>query len=549
MIKIELIDSKLKNIIGFNHLVSSIDLKTDYGKKLIISQKPFLKGEEEELRKYYNDMDFIKELVISKSGFLMQVNPILSHIKDILGTVVFLENDNILTEVQLFEIKNQLISFEKLYNLLKLYPKKLRDIIKIENTESLLSLLNPKDKKTSTYYLYEDYSEGLRNIRDEKNNFKSNLKKIIKERQAFIKSEIGLDFKIDDTIIINKEDTNNIKKARDMDCLIEVSENLFQVIFELRKDNEILKLESEIERLIDREEEEEFNIRQNLSIKLKKEIHLIKNNIDYISKLDLYLGKIKYSLKYPSVIPKISINSAINIKNAVHPIINEELKKTKKNFTPISIKLEKGLTIITGANMGGKTISLKTIGLLTLMTHYGYYIPSEYMEISLRKKIYISLGDRQNEKKGLSTFGGEIMDIKNIIDNLSDDFLILLDELGSGTNPKEGYAISKAIGKYFATKNLIAIITTHFEGLTDINGAYNYQVIGLRNIDKNLIMDEMNNGKDNDVLEKYMDYRLEKISKDNLVPKEAIMIADILGLKKDILNDAKNIIKENNKEG
>ncbi len=152
--------------------------------------------------------------------------------------------------------------------------------------------------------------------------------------------------------------------------------------------------------------------------------------------------------------PKITKEHSIKIVEGRHLKVEEFLKTKGLKFTPISIELREGVSCITGANMGGKTVSLKLVGLLTVMAQYGLMVPAKEMILGLNQFIKTSIGDPQSTDKGLSTFGGgEIRLIQQAIERSQEKGLILIDELARGTNPEEGYAISKAIVEYLRDKN------------------------------------------------------------------------------------------------
>lgn len=211
---------------------------------------------------------------------------------------------------------------------------------------------------------------------------------------------------------------------------------------------------------------------------------------------------------------------------------------------PIDVTLEKGVTLITGANMGGKTITLKLIALIASMAQLGLYVPAREATIGPVSFIYFSSGDEQSQEMGLSTFGGEIYHLKKITDEKKENGLVLIDELARGTNPKEGYAISRGVIEYFKTLQGISVVTTHFDGLSRIKDLRHLQVVGLQGaapekLKKELELAEQGMG----VLEKYMDYRLEERDPQEEVPKEAIMIARLMGLREDILARAEEILE------
>jgi len=151
--------------------------------------------------------------------------------------------------------------------------------------------------------------------------------------------------------------------------------------------------------------------------------------------------------------------------------------------------------------------------------------------------IYITAGDEQSIDLGLSTFGAEIRSVKEALLKSGSQGMILIDELARGTNPHEGYAISKAIINYLADKPCITIITTHFDGLVR-EGIRHLQVKGLRNID-------FGNIKDPDAISEYMDYTLIEVHGEAVVPQDAINISRLMGVPEEILLQAEAIMNKN----
>lgn len=238
-----------------------------------------------------------------------------------------------------------------------------------------------------------------------------------------------------------------------------------------------------------------------------------------------------------------------SIVNGRHPAVEERLKRENKSYKPVSVSINEGVTCITGANMGGKTVTLKMIGNLVWLAQMGLFVPAESMTLSLRAFIFVSIGDEQDVDLGLSTFGAEIIKISQAVEVSKHRGLILIDELARGTNPKEGYAISKALINRLKKNNSMTLITTHFDGLADAEDVTHLQVCGLQNVDfeklKNEISTDVNNASIGlDLLHEYMDYRLKEIHSPEEVPKDAVRIAHLMGLNSEILDDAKIILSE-----
>lgn len=298
--------------------------------------------------------------------------------------------------------------------------------------------------------------------------------------------------------------------------------------------------------LKDKEEREEYRIKQNLSKQVGKYSKELFKNMASIGKMDFILGKAVFAIKIDGAKPKITRKHRIKIVEGRHPKVEEFLDSKGLKFIPISIELKKGVSCITGANMGGKTVSLKLVGLLTAMAQYGLMVPAREMTLGLNGFIKTSIGDPQSTDKGLSTFGGEIKLIQQAIERSQEKGLILIDELARGTNPEEGYAISKAIVEHLGQKESITLLTTHYDHIGTMDKVVHFQVVGLSNVDLDQLQSQLEYAKDHeiDIINKYMDYRLKAVDKTTKVPKEAINIARIMGLDQQIIHRAEKYLED-----
>ncbi len=224
-------------------------------------------------------------------------------------------------------------------------------------------------------------------------------------------------------------------------------------VFELNNNITNLKIEEEIE--IEK-------ILANLSAMLYGYTENLKSNIDILGDLDLIFAKAKYSIELDGVFPKINDEKYINLISARHPLIDKNI------VVPIGISIghEYSTLVITGPNTGGKTVALKTTGLLLLMAYSGIFIPAkEGSSIYVFDNIYVDIGDEQSIQENLSTFSAHMSNIVEITNNVSSNSLVLLDELGSGTDPIEGANLAISILKYLYDLGVISLATTHYQEL------------------------------------------------------------------------------------
>jgi len=224
-------------------------------------------------------------------------------------------------------------------------------------------------------------------------------------------------------------------------------------IFDLNNKINNIKLEEniEIEKII-----------ENLSSMLYPIISNIKHTINIIGNIDFLFAKAKYSQSINGIEPIINNEKFINLIQARHPLINPE------HVVPIDINLGNTFNslIITGPNTGGKTVTLKTVGLLCLMAASGLHIPAkENSSIFIFDNIFADIGDEQSIQESLSTFSSHIKNIIDILNSSTDKSLILIDELGSGTDPIQGANLAISILEHFHNKGCLTLSTTHYSEL------------------------------------------------------------------------------------
>lgn len=532
-------DENTKKSLDFQYILNNISTLTPYG----MMYKGRLKAYEqkEELIQELDKLEAILPAVENKA-IRKEFNNIFAHIKDLRTSIRRAMEGFILTEVELFEIKNFLFLIKDLYKLIEENSIPVFHHTKITPIESLEKILDPENTGISTFYIYDAYSEDLRQIREKKRNYDKEIrleKKTIKEK---LEKQLSTNLRPDSSLVIPKDDKELLEKVKENPYLTYVSETYMNIKFAIKPTEIMTKLEREVQILKDKEEKEELRIRENLSKEIGKRRKEIFRNMASIGKLDLLLGKAKYALDIKGIKPKIVDEHKIEIQQGIHPKVAEFLDEKNLKFTPISIELREGVTCITGANMGGKTISLKLVGLLSAMAQYALFVPAKKMTYGLNRFIKSSIGDMQSTDSGLSTFGGEIKVVQEAITKAEEKGLILIDELARGTNPEEGYAISKAIVAYLKGKNSITLLTTHYDNVANLDEVVHLQVVGLSKLDFEDLALEITKEDKMDIINRYMDYRLRIVEKNTLVPKDALNIAKIMGLEGEILNLAEEYL-------
>ena len=226
---------------------------------------------------------------------------------------------------------------------------------------------------------------------------------------------------------------------------------------------EIITLNNEITSLHIEENEEVRRILKMLTnLVILQEGEIINNN-KIIGELDFVSSKAQYALQENDIIASIKDEQYLDLKNARHPLIDQ--RKVVANS--YHADEEKRLVVISGPNAGGKTVSLKTIGLIVLMNQCGLAVPALKAELGYFKNIYIDIGDNQSLSDNLSTFSAHMTQIGEITRAVRGKDLVLIDELGTGTDPREGEALAIAVSKHLISSHALCFISSHFSGLKE----------------------------------------------------------------------------------
>ena len=224
----------------------------------------------------------------------------------------------------------------------------------------------------------------------------------------------------------------------------------------------VVELGNELKGLEIKEQEEIERILTELTAAILPYTESIQMNYKQLVRLDGIFARSEFSLKYDCREPKLNDKGYMNLKRARHPLL------PKEQVVPIDVSLGQDFTtlLITGPNTGGKTVTLKTLGLFSLMAAVGLQIPAaEGSEVAVFEGIYADLGDEQSIEQSLSTFSAHMTNIVSILKDMSLNSLILLDELGSGTDPIEGAALAMAILEHLRKQQIRTVATTHYSEL------------------------------------------------------------------------------------
>jgi DNA mismatch repair protein MutS2 len=229
----------------------------------------------------------------------------------------------------------------------------------------------------------------------------------------------------------------------------------------------VLELNNDLVRLQEQEMREIARILAELSA-------LIHSNLPHLSaarliscQLEITVGKARFGREFDCTRPSFSNGGLLTLVKARHPLLEDNLRSVNQKISPVSLDLDRTrrILVISGPNAGGKTVVLKTVGLLAMMAQSGIPVPAEDATVPVFDQILADIGDQQSITNHLSTFSAHVLTIRSMIESATPKSLILMDEIGSSTEPGEGAALARAVLEQFRSMGVLAIATTHYNRL------------------------------------------------------------------------------------
>jgi DNA mismatch repair protein MutS2 len=241
----------------------------------------------------------------------------------------------------------------------------------------------------------------------------------------------------------------------------------------------VINQNNDLVRLREQEELEISRILLSITNTLRENLEAIRTTAEIVTQLDLAQAKAIFALEFQCVAPQISERRDFMLQDARHVLLEHSLRGAGEKSVPISLELDEHhhVLIISGPNAGGKTVALKTMGLIALMAQMGLHVPAREARIPIFDQVFADIGDQQSISANLSTFTAHMRNIADMAQSVSAPALILLDEVGTGTDPDEGAALAVAIVDFFRLTGAVTAASTHYPGLK----MWSSQTEGVRN--------------------------------------------------------------------
>jgi DNA mismatch repair protein MutS2 len=556
---------------------------------------------EQDLEHELDCLEAVWRLWDDHSDSLVEITGVLDSSKDPFYAIGLLRDQRPLPPAEMFIIAHLCFSVNRLRQAMEStgisrWPEKAVPPALRELERHLL----PGSHGQPTFYVSDAYSVPLAKTRGERKQKERMWRQEMAKEATEVERLLGRKPGLKEEIAIRKTNYDLVEKARLMPELGETRETLTHVHFRLKATRDAVRLEREINRLRQKERALEEDVLLDLSLKVRKHLSDIENAAGAIGELDFLICKVELArsmgatrpeiIKAKSVllgteptalrmgfygdsivngvmgtepgsaqgidtgfgqveenrVPNLGSRAALQaplvLDGAVHPVIRGEVESRGGCYQPVSIDIDSPVSVITGPNMGGKTVALATVGLCVAMAQFGLMVPCKSMRFALYD--FMHFQSQEEEVPGLSSFATEIVSLKEPLSRIDERGLVLLDEVGRGTNPSQGLALYAALlGHYLESRESgsTVIATTHYHGLADTLGVPHWQVRGLISelSDLGHVGPTWANGTDGiDWLYRRMDYTLQKVGPDTPTPQDAILVAKVLGLNEEIVKKA-----------
>lgn len=475
-------DDKVK--IGLQFVLESLHGCSPYGQQRIRKLRFYTPGERQELERELGNVERCALHADALKDVYERTMTLLCQMKDIRTSLRRIRDGECPDAVELFEIKGYL---QRLEGLIPLFEQ-IKAVAAVEglafhDPSLALRVLDPENTRSRGFYIPDGATEELRRIR---------------------------------------------RAKKDVEELLYTAQN----------DGQKDALRIERTRICAEEESEETKVRRAMGQRLAPLAQELLQDAEAAGALDFLIQKALFAVRFGGVRPELT-DTALELVDMVNPEVVELLREKGRTFVPVSIALDQGATVITGANMGGKSVAMKTVALNVLLCQAGFLPCAKKARLPLFHSVKMLFDDLQSIQSGLSGFGSEIVAFQKALGEVEQGYaLFLLDEFARGTNPDEGAVIVQAVTRYLNGVHAISLLTTHYDKVAE-HARIHYQIIGLRDVDPARIRAELSHSAEDGVavIARHMNYGLYRVEGRTDCPRDALNICRMLSLQPEILSE------------
>jgi len=519
--------------LGFDRVWAMVEPAGPLGREEKARARPFLPGQEAALEAELARVDGARRAWDRAPALARSLHGRLGKLRDLKGSVAAAVRGTTLDVVELYELKRLARLCAEIDDLLARLPWERPPELGLHDLTGIARVLEPRTTGSPGFFVGDEFSAALARVRRRKRACELSLAEERREQATAVARRVGGEPGPGGELAVTAAEVERLAVARQDPDLLAVREAGGYVYFRLRAGPRAREAEELLAHLREQERHEETKVRARLSRSIARRGPDLLYNLGVLGKVDFLFARARLARgmegNRPTMWPP---GKGVAVTDGRHPVMEAALKATGRRFTPLTVELEPGAAVLTGPNMGGKTVALRTVGLVVAMAQMGLMVPGR---LGWSPVAFIFYGGQEEESRpGLSAFAMEVTRLREPLARLArrdEPGLLLLDEFARGTNPREGRALSAAVLQRLAGTPGPCLMATHHSGLAELVGIPHWQTRGLHGE----MLADVHPDDGAKWLYEHMDYRLERVSPGTAVPREALLVARLLGLDEEVV--------------
>jgi DNA mismatch repair ATPase MutS len=532
-------DEKTGQALSWPEIWSWFQPITPFGQRAKRSLAPFVPGQEAAWQESLQELECLMNMA-RQPDWREEVEACLRHMPDVEPILHRLERAEVPGLSEWFHLKQWLWHMHRWARCLVRHA--LHKWIlpsDVNRIETCLYKLDPRPQPGPAFQLDDALDPELADLRSRREACERNIREYREALAREIEQLTGVRRNREGEWVVDRRSPEAAKMSA-MNALNPVRETPFDVVYQAKPTPQEQEWMAKQERIEERIKEVEAAVLARLAAVFRPDIPLMLDWLASVTRFDLQWARLCLSERWNGCRPRRS-DSPIRLKRAVHPVVAERLAEQGYTFTPVDLEVERGVTVIIGPNMGGKTVAMKTLGVAVALAHYGFFVPAQNCELPLVPFLAGMIGDGQDAEAGLSTFGAEMARLGELLQRCPGG-LLLLDEVGRGTNPAEGAALSAAVTTHLARGEHWAVHVTHHHEVLEVRGIRGYRTAGWKQPPDASAFHRMENWRE------WIDYRLISLEPDDEIPRQATSVARLMGMPELVVRDAERRLATHRKK-
>jgi hypothetical protein len=530
--------------LGFDRVWAMVEPAGPLGRETKARARPFLPGQEAELEEELARVDAARRAWDAAPALARSLHGRLARLRDLQGSVAAAVRGATLDVVELYELKRLARLCGEIEDLLARLPWERPADLGLRDLTAIIRLLDPRGTGGSGFAVGDEFSVALLRVRRRKRACEHSLAEERREQAVAVARRVGREPGPGGELAVAVADGERLAAAHRDPDLLAVREAGGYAYFRLRPSPRAREAEELLAHLREGERQEEARVRSRLSRSIARRGPDLLHNLSVLGKVDFLFARAQLAREMDATRPVLRPpGEGLAMTDGRHPVVEAGLKGTGRRFTPLTVELEPGAAVLTGPNMGGKTVALRTVGLAVAMAQMGLMVAGR---LAWSPVAFIFYGGQEEESRpGLSAFAMEVTRLREPLARRNEAGLLLLDEFARGTNPREGRALSAAVLRWLAVGPSLCFLATHHSGVAELAGTPHWQTRGLRGE----ALADVHPAAGAEWLYEHMDYRLERVSPGTAAPREALLVAGLLGLDEGVVALAETYLQAEAGEG